>query len=72
MMSNDVKFAPQRSSTRRLINRFRKDDSGATAIEYGLIVSLIIIAIIAAVKNFGATTNDMYSEIETEINTAIE
>ena len=72
MMSNDVKFAPQRSSTRRLINRFRKDDSGATAIEYGLIVSLIVIAIIAAVKNFGATTNEMYTEIETEINTAIE
>jgi len=72
MMSNDVKFAPQRSSTRRLIRRFRKDDSGATAIEYGLIVSLIVIAIIAAVKNFGATTNEMYSEIETEINTAIE
>ncbi|NOX95667.1 MAG: Flp family type IVb pilin [Alphaproteobacteria bacterium] len=71
-MSNDVKFAPQRSSTRRLIRRFRKDDSGATAIEYGLIVSLIVIAIIAAVKNFGATTNEMYSEIETEINTAIE
>ncbi|MBL4619612.1 MAG: Flp family type IVb pilin [Marinicaulis sp.] len=71
-MSNDVKFAPQRLSTRRLICRFRKDDSGATAIEYGLIVSLIVIAIIAAVKNFGATTNEMYSEIETEINTAIE
>jgi len=72
MMSNDVKFPPQRSRTRRLINQFRKDDSGATAIEYGLIVSLIVIAIIAAVKNFGATTNEMYSEIETEISTAIE
>lgn len=33
--------------------RFLKDESGATAIEYGLIVALIVIGIIASVQSIG-------------------
>ena len=43
----------------KLVSRFAKCESGATAIEYGLIASLIGVAVIAAVKatgtNLGAT-----------------
>jgi pilus assembly protein Flp/PilA len=43
--------------------RFFKDESGATAIEYGLIAALIAVAIITAVtslgNNAGATFNDI-------------
>jgi pilus assembly protein Flp/PilA len=42
---------------------FLKDTSGATAIEYGLIVSLIFLAIVVAVSNFAGKTGNMYNTI---------
>ena len=38
---------------RRFIGRFLRDDDGATAIEYGLIVAMISLAIVAAVGGIG-------------------
>lgn len=46
-----------------LVNSFFRDDDGSTAIEYGLIASLIIIAIIAAVTSFADNTSSMYTDI---------
>lgn len=46
-----------------LIKRFKADESGATAIEYGLIAALIAVAIIAAVRSLGGTLNTTFSEI---------
>ncbi|MEM9619981.1 MAG: Flp family type IVb pilin [Pseudomonadota bacterium] len=46
-----------------LINRFKADEDGATAIEYGLIAALIAVAIIAAVKSLGGTLNETFSDI---------
>ena len=47
--------------------RFLKDESGATAIEYGLIAALIAVAIISGVtalgKNAGATFNKVADEM---------
>ena len=37
---------------RKLLNRFAKDESGATAIEYGLIAALMAVAVIAAIGAF--------------------
>ncbi|MFK4058571.1 MULTISPECIES: Flp family type IVb pilin [unclassified Brevundimonas] len=56
---------------RRFIGRFLHDDSGATAIEYGLIASLIFVAIIAAIGAFTARTGAMYDYISETISTAI-
>ena len=43
-----------------MLKRFIEDESGATAIEYGLIVALIAIAIIAAMQGIGGNlTNTM-------------
>ena len=56
---------------RRFIDRFLHDDSGATAIEYGLIASLIFVAIIAAIGAFTARTGAMYDYISETISTAI-
>jgi pilus assembly protein Flp/PilA len=38
---------------KNLVSRFIKDESGATAIEYGLIAALIAVAIITALKLVG-------------------
>lgn len=43
--------------------RFVSDEAGATAIEYGLIVSLIFLAIVGAVNGYVNATSEMYSEI---------
>ncbi|MHA7871702.1 MAG: Flp family type IVb pilin [Hyphococcus sp.] len=72
MMSMTVKLSYWRKHALLLTKRFGDDESGATAIEYGLIVSLIFLAIVAAMKSVGASNNEMYTEIETTISGAIE
>ncbi len=54
-----------------LAEKFRNDESGATAIEYGLILALIFLAIIGAVKGFTSSTNNMYNEIDTTIQDSV-
>jgi pilus assembly protein Flp/PilA len=46
---------------------FRDDDSGATVIEYALIVALIFLAIVAAVTNYTNSTSQMYNDISTNL-----
>ena len=41
----------------KFVTRFVKDESGATAIEYGLIVALIAVVIIGAVTTLGSNLN---------------
>lgn len=44
-----------------LVSRFIRDESGATAIEYGLIVALIAVVIISAVTTLGTSLNTSLS-----------
>lgn len=44
----------------KLLARFGADDSGATAIEYGIIVALLALAILAAVQTIGISMNAMF------------
>jgi pilus assembly protein Flp/PilA len=46
-----------------LANRFLNDESGATAIEYGLIAALISVAIIAATSQIGSNLNTTFTKI---------
>jgi len=50
-----------------LITRFKADEDGATAIEYGLIAALIAVAIIAAVRLVGTTLSTTFNNINTEL-----
>jgi pilus assembly protein Flp/PilA len=52
---------------KNLIARFVKDESGATAIEYGLIAAGISLAIIAAVNGLGSKLNTTFSTINTSL-----
>ncbi|RUT28193.1 Flp family type IVb pilin [Arsenicitalea aurantiaca] len=47
--------------------KFLKDESGATAIEYGLIAALIAVAIIAAVSILGGGLRETFESINTEL-----
>jgi pilus assembly protein Flp/PilA len=46
------------------------DRTAATAIEYGLIVTLIVIAMMASLNSVANSTNDMWSTVNTKITTA--
>ena len=46
---------------------FLKDDSGATAIEYGLIAAGISVVIIATVNTIGSTLNTNFTSISTQL-----
>lgn len=54
-----------------LINRFIADDSGATAIEYGLIASMVAIIAIGALTAFGQTGSGVFNTAMNAISTAI-
>jgi pilus assembly protein Flp/PilA len=50
---------------KNIIARFVKDESGATAIEYGLIAAGIALAIIAAVQGVGTKMNSVFTAVST-------
>jgi pilus assembly protein Flp/PilA len=52
---------------KRLFLRFFADQSGATAIEYGLIAAGISLAIIAAVNGLGSTLNTSFTTVNTSL-----
>lgn len=49
------------------LNRFFKDESGATAIEYGLIAALVSVAIIAVLGLLGAQLDRIFNLIVTAL-----
>lgn len=49
-----------------LFRTMKDDTSGATAVEYGLIVSLIVVAVIVGFQSVAAVTNEMWQYVETE------
>jgi pilus assembly protein Flp/PilA len=58
---------PKELSMKNLFVRFVKDDSGATAIEYGLIAAGISVAIIAVVNGLGSKLNTAFNSISTQL-----
>ena len=46
-----------------LVKRFAKDESGATAIEYGLIAALIAVAAIVAMQNIGTKLGTTFNNV---------
>jgi pilus assembly protein Flp/PilA len=52
---------------RNVLDRFLKDEAGATAIEYGLIAAGISVAIIATVTALGSNLNTTFSSVSTAI-----
>ena len=51
----------------KLLSRFAKDESGVTAIEYGLIATLIGVAIIAGATTLGNALDAQFTDISTNL-----
>jgi pilus assembly protein Flp/PilA len=54
----------------KLVARFVKDESGATAIEYGLIAALIAVAIILGAGALGSELNSKFNQITSSVKDA--
>ncbi len=52
------------------IGHFCVDESGATAIEYGLIAALVSVAAIGALTTMGNTLNTLFTTVSNAMNTA--
>jgi pilus assembly protein Flp/PilA len=52
----------------KIVSRFAKDQSGATAIEYGLIAGLISVVILTALTTIGSKINVKFNNIATALN----
>ena len=52
-------------------NAFCHDDSGATAIEYGLIAALVSVAAIGALTNVGNSLNTVFGTVSNSMSNAV-
>ena len=55
-----------------LVTRFIKDESGATAIEYGLIAALIAVALIGGATQLGKSLDDKFGDVAATLDTVSE
>ncbi|USQ94970.1 Flp family type IVb pilin [Caulobacter sp. RL271] len=53
----------------KFVSRFLKDESGATAIEYGLIAALIAVVIISGVTVLGTNLNAKFKDVSDKVAT---
>ncbi len=56
----------------KIVTRFVNDESGATAIEYGLIAALISVGIIAAATTLGEGLSNLFTGIGTRLDTSVD
>jgi pilus assembly protein Flp/PilA len=64
---NGGALAPLEYGAMRKFAKIALDEKGATAIEYALIVSLIVIAMIVGLGRFATTTTNMWNYVENEV-----
>ena len=53
-----------------LVKNYINDESGATAIEYGLIAALVGVALIVGAGRLGTSINEKFGDVATEIDNA--
>ena len=61
-----------RSRDRDVLRRFRRDRSGATAIEYALVAGLIFLALTAALSTYGDSAGSLYTNLSTRFIAALK
>lgn len=56
-------------AVRKYIRQFLKEESATTAVEYAVMLALILIAIIAGISSVGGGTNGWWNKTNTEFST---
>jgi pilus assembly protein Flp/PilA len=65
-----ITLLEQENNMSKIFARFIKDESGATAIEYGLIAALISVALIAGATTLGTNIGNVFTSLSTKMGTA--
>lgn len=60
-----------RSRVTEALRRFRREQSGATAVEYAIIATLIFLALTSALSVYGHTTGGLYSNLSNQVGAAL-
>jgi len=55
-------------ASNKMINRFLADESGASAVEYGLLVGLIAVAIMGGLVAVATSINSTFHNVESEMS----
>ena len=66
-MSPWVRIRRLTGDLKSMFKRFLRDETGATAIEYGLIVAGVALAIIAVVNSIGGDLQNTYSDVSNDL-----
>ena len=66
-MFGSIPIITRGAVVKNVVTRFLQDESGATAIEYGLIAAGISVAIIAVVNGLGTKLRTSFSSISTQL-----
>ena len=53
----------------KIVLNFWRDETGATAIEYGLIAAGIAVAVVSAVKSVGSSLSGVFNTVNTKLTT---
>ena len=56
----------------RRLSQILKDERGATAVEYGLIISLIVLAMLSALMQVASTTTNMWDGVSNKVEKATD
>ncbi|MEL7033766.1 MAG: Flp family type IVb pilin [Pseudomonadota bacterium] len=56
---------------RKYTTRFQRNDSGATAVEYGLLAALMAVALIGAIGSTGKSTGDKWDGVAEDVEDAM-
>ncbi|MEZ5679776.1 MAG: Flp family type IVb pilin [Erythrobacter sp.] len=54
----------------KFLKKLGRDTSGATAVEYGLILALIFLAMVGGISSFGQNTISMWTNVKTKVAAA--
>jgi pilus assembly protein Flp/PilA len=54
----------------RKLFKLSKDERGATAVEYGLIISLVVLAMLAGMTRVAGTTTKMWNNVSSSVSTS--
>lgn len=56
---------------RNVLNQLLRDESGATAVEYGLILAMIVLAMLTALSGVADATIDMWNNVSDKTSAAV-
>ena len=58
-------------SKTQLLKRLLRDDHGATAVEYGLILAMVVLAMLGALSGVATVTTNMWNDVNSKTATAM-